>query len=100
MPLQLCPPQAAQFPNCCSVPPPCVYRRDHEWKALACPTDAQVTHGVNSRFFVVDSEADEVSVVWGAVAVPGDDNVVLPGVGGGEVQRVALTWAQGIAPPP
>lgn len=49
----------------------------------------------NSRFLVVDGEADEVPVVRGPVPVPRDNNAVLPRAGGREVQDVALTWSRG-----
>lgn len=55
----------------------------------------RVTKHRNSRLFVVDGEADEVPVVRGPVAMPGYDDAILPRGGGGEVQDITLTWAQG-----
>lgn len=46
----------------------------------------------NSRFLVVDGEADEVPVVRRPVPVPGYNDSVLPGGGGGEVQDITFTW--------
>lgn len=48
--------------------------------------------GGNLRLLVVNSEADEIPVVWGPVPVPGDDNAVLRCGGGGETQYVTFTW--------
>lgn len=59
---------------------------------------ATATTMQDSRFLVVDGEADEVPVVWGPVPVPCYDDAVLPRVGGGEVQHVALTWGAEVHP--
>lgn len=56
------------------------------------PTAPPTGHHRNSRFLVVDSEADEVPVVGGPVTVPRYDDAILPRGRRGEMQDVTFTW--------
>lgn len=60
------------------------------------PRPQYPTQRRNSRFLVVDSEADEVPVVRGPVTVPRYDDAVLPRGRRGEVQDVAFTWGTNV----
>lgn len=68
-------------------------RKQHGWPRPRDPTERR-----NSRFLVVDSEADEVPVVGGPVTVPPYDDVILPCGRRGEVQDVAFTWGTKVYP--
>lgn len=68
--------------------------RSHYHLAVpALKLDVRV-RGPNSRFLVVNCEADEIPVVRWPVPVPLYDDSVLPGRGGGETENITFTWAQ------